>query len=453
MRVPVAAAAALALVVAAPGRARAQIENVELLAHVDRGERYSGNWGYTSPGGVELAISGTYTGTTFIDATDPAGAHEVAFIPGPTSIWREMATYGEHCYIVTEGNGAALQIVSLADPLHPVLVTTLNPPLFWYARAHEIKIDPATGFCYVAGTNPGAGQPNRGLVILDLSGNPTRPQLRGTWTENYVHDLSIQNGRAYCASIYDGIVYVLDVTEAGTPPVLGQWTYPNAFTHNTWPTADGSFLVTTDENNGGHLRMWDIRNLSLPLETGEWISPNGAVVHNAYLRGSICYMSHYTDGLRVVDASDPYNLVPVGWYNTGDAWGCWCFAADPTIAYISDIDSGTYILRFVPPAARVAEEEPSPGRGRLRLAGFPSPCRAATSIHFDLPVAVPVSLRIHDASGRAVRSLVDGLAAAGPRSVAWDGRNDAGERVASGVYLVNLRTPGLAESTSLVVAH
>jgi hypothetical protein len=230
----------------------------------------------------------------------------------------------------------------------------LNPPAFFYATAHEIKIDQQTGYCYVAGTRPGAGQPERGLVILDLNANPTNPPMRGNWNVNYTHDLSILDGKAYIASIYDGIVYVLDVTQPGTPPTVGiPWTYPSAFTHNTWPSADSSYLVTTDENPGGHLRMWDISDLDHPMQTGDWISPNGALVHNAYLRGNTCYMSHYRDGLRVADVSDPYNIEGVAWYDThpasGDgfagAWGCYCFAADPSIVYITDIQTGTYILR------------------------------------------------------------------------------------------------------------
>src|SRR6188768_3884065 len=120
-------------------------ENVVLLKNIDRGENYAGNWGYTAPNGTELAISGTRSGTTFINATVPANAAEVAFIPGPISTWREIATYGQYAYIVTEAAGAALQVVSLANPLAPVLVATLNPPAFPYTTAHEIKADPATG--------------------------------------------------------------------------------------------------------------------------------------------------------------------------------------------------------------------------------------------------------------------------------------------------------------------
>jgi hypothetical protein len=224
-----------------PAVARAAVhppEHVIQLAHLDRNEEYSGNWGYTAPNGVELAISGTFSGTSFIDATVPAAATEVAFIPGPASIWREIAVYGPYAYIVTEADGAALQVVSLTDPLHPVLVNTLNAPQVPYTRAHEIKADPATGRLYVAGTHNGT--PMSGLQIFDLTQNPTQPTFIGVWpesvftTSNYVHDLSIQGDLAYCASIYVGIVYVVDVSDPAHPKTITSWTYPNAFIDMKW---------------------------------------------------------------------------------------------------------------------------------------------------------------------------------------------------------------------------
>ncbi len=349
--------AALPALIGAGDPASAQVnppENVVLLKNLDRGDTYSGNWGYTAPDGTELAISGTTTGTAFIDATDPANAYEVAFIPGPNSTWREMATLGNYCYIVTEATGAALQVVDLSNPLSPALVATLNPPSFFYATAHEIKADPTTGFLYVCGTSPGSGQPSRGLVILDCNASPTNPTLRGDWNVNYVHDISIKDGRAYAASIYDGIVYVLDVTNSGTPPILAQWTYPQASTHNTWPSADGRYLVTTDEVTGFGIKIWDVSNLQNITLTDEYYSPTGSIAHNAYIRGNLVFASFYRDGLRVFDISDPYNIQPVGWYDThpqsgqsySGAWGCYALATDPNIAYITDMQTGTYILRY-----------------------------------------------------------------------------------------------------------
>ncbi len=101
-----------------------------------------------------------------------------------------------------------------------------------------------------------------------------------------------------------------------SPPTIAQWTYPNAGTHNTWPTEDNRYLVTTDETDGFTLRMWDIQNLPAVTQTDEFASPTGAIVHNAYVRGNICYMAHYRDGLRVADISDPNNIQSVGWYDT-----------------------------------------------------------------------------------------------------------------------------------------
>ena len=89
--------------------APALAENVVVLSHHDRGESYSGVWGYTAPDGTELVFSGTSTGTSILDATDPENAVEIAFIPGPMSGWREMATFGPYCYIVTEAEGAAIR--------------------------------------------------------------------------------------------------------------------------------------------------------------------------------------------------------------------------------------------------------------------------------------------------------------------------------------------------------
>jgi len=431
--------------------------NVTLLKNLDRGD-YSGNWGYTAPNGVELAISGTTLGTSFINATDPVNAVEIAFIPGPNSGWREMATYGQYCYIVTEGTGAALQIVSLVNPLSPTLVATLNPPSVTFSTAHEIKADPQTGFLYVCGTDDD-------LVILDATANPLLPRLRGIWRNSYAHDLSVKDGRAYVAAIFEPGVFVLDVSNPPanppwSPPTIAQWTYPNAGTHNTWPTADNRYLVTTDETDGYTLRMWDIQNLPSVAQTDEFASSTGAIVHNAYVRGNLCYMAHYRDGFRIVDISDPNNIQSVGWYDTHPqngqgyqgAWGAWCFAANPRIVYITDRTTGTYILRYDGPLTSGVDEPPAaPGATTALRGNFPNPFNPSTAIKFDLAASGPVSLRIFDAGGRLIRTLIDGPRAAGAQSAVWDGRSDGAAPVPSGVYFYRLEAPGFAASEQMVL--
>ena len=101
----------------------AQGDGVVLLSKVDTGADYNDIWGYTAPDGREYAIIGTTAGTYFYNATDPTAPYEVAYISGPTSMWRDMKTWSHYAYIVTEGGGG-MQIVNLANPDNPVLVRT-----------------------------------------------------------------------------------------------------------------------------------------------------------------------------------------------------------------------------------------------------------------------------------------------------------------------------------------
>lgn len=75
---------------------------------------------------------------------------------------------------------------------------------------------------------------------------------------------------------------------------------------------------------------------------------------------------------------------------------------------------------------------------------FPNPFRADTRIRFALPQAERVDLRVFDVGGRAVRTLVRDELGAGVHNVAWDGRDDDGNRVASGVYFYRM-TAGAEE--------
>jgi len=72
----------------------------------------------------------------------------------------------------------------------------------------------------------------------------------------------------------------------------------------------------------------------------------------------------------------------------------------------------------------------------------PNPFNPATTLRFALPHNGRVSLTIFDISGRLVRTLVDGRFDAGRHSAVWDGTDDAGRSVASGVYLYRLTADG-----------
>ncbi|MFZ1684792.1 MAG: FG-GAP-like repeat-containing protein [Candidatus Zixiibacteriota bacterium] len=69
---------------------------------------------------------------------------------------------------------------------------------------------------------------------------------------------------------------------------------------------------------------------------------------------------------------------------------------------------------------------------------YPNPFNPSTAISFDLPKRAGVKLIVFDVLGREVRRLVDQEMAAGAHSVSWNGTNDAGKAVASGVYFFKM---------------
>lgn len=85
------------------------------------------------------------------------------------------------------------------------------------------------------------------------------------------------------------------------------------------------------------------------------------------------------------------------------------------------------------------------------LGAQPNPFNPKTTIHFSLAAAGHASLQVYDLAGRRVATLLDGPAAAGAQSIDWDGRDAAGQRLASGVYLLRFESAGASEQGKLVL--
>lgn len=106
----------------------------------------------------------------------------------------------------------------------------------------------------------------------------------------------------------------------------------------------------------------------------------------------------------------------------------WERTGDDVVAAVAQIPSGA-----------VTSVEGSVDASSVPLAVFPNPFQGSTELAFSLPEAGAVSLSIFDASGAAVRSLLDGGQSAGDQRVVWDGRDEHGRIVGAGVYYAILR--------------
>jgi hypothetical protein len=82
---------------------------------------------------------------------------------------------------------------------------------------------------------------------------------------------------------------------------------------------------------------------------------------------------------------------------------------------------------------------------------FPNPFNPETTIHFDLATESGISLRIFDMTGQVVRTLVRGSLPAGSYTELWDGRNELGIKVGSGVYFYELQAGSFSSKKKMTL--
>ncbi len=83
------------------------------------------------------------------------------------------------------------------------------------------------------------------------------------------------------------------------------------------------------------------------------------------------------------------------------------------------------------------------------LPSYPNPFNPRTSLRYQLRIAAPVLLEIVALDGRTVRTLVDAKKEPGYHEAVWNGRDDRGRGVASGVYLARLQAGGFSSVRKL----
>jgi hypothetical protein len=84
-------------------------------------------------------------------------------------------------------------------------------------------------------------------------------------------------------------------------------------------------------------------------------------------------------------------------------------------------------------------------------ANFPNPFNPATEISFDLPDPQRVELVVYAVDGRRITTLKNEELLAGRHSVTWTGRDDAGERVASGIYFCRLKAGAFSQTLKMTL--
>jgi len=328
-----------------------------------------------------------------------------------------------------------------------------------------------------ATATPGAtvvGQQTPLELTVVLAG-PAFPQMRV--------DLSLMGLASTFPLQHEGVGrYTLSATV--TPPQNGQYDFPvmvETAERGSWHRL---FPVRLDVYPDGDLSIYEdglSEGWTFEVTRGESDSTSSTFVH----RGSFSHA--IAKGFTIVEYvfDDPGGIDPFGYshlecyINGGEASG-----QDPTLAdkklsewgIVPQTDTWTLVsipISEVPldPRSRltriviggivkealylddvklVAAQLPEPtvveaSEGMALPSGYalsqnyPNPFNSSTSICFTLPTNADVELSIFNLAGQQVATLVEGVREAGTYTVRWDGRDDEGRELASGVYLYRLR--------------
>ncbi len=160
--------------------------------------------------------------------------------------------------------------------------------------------------------------------------------------------------------------------------------------------------------------------------------------------GAALYRIYFTlDG-----GATPGYTMPLAHLSESMIWNHWVGCDLYTTDAFTATDGFVYVLE---PTG--AEAVPPLTSGTRLGQAVPNPATHGIRLSYYLAEAGHVAVTIYDASGKKVKTLVKGLQGAGQQSVSWDGTDEGGRKMPSGVYFYRLQTGSATLSKKLVVVR
>ncbi len=337
--------------------------------------------------GLVFAAQGT-EGLAIIDAVVPSEPHLLATITGDAS-WDGVSVNGNYAYMLaTESRRVRVVDATHADvPLLSAAVVSFDEPVAGIATGDSLVF---VGLAGQVGSDAG-------LAVLDAS-LPIAPEQVGTLRgyEN-VYGVASAGGRAFLAAGTAGLIPV-DVSRPQYPLAQLPWR----------PTEGAVVAASIRGDRAALLLRLETRDALVYLDVTEGDLPRELGRYEATFLGD-----------RVVCESD--SVVRV----SGPLTGVATLRIDESVGILEPVGGAT-------PPLQAALAPPSP-----------NPFNPWTILAFDTQRAnSKVDLTVYDLQGHSVRQLLSEVVPSGHHEVRFDGRNDRGDPLASGVYVARLDVGG-----------
>ncbi|RKY91386.1 hypothetical protein DRQ15_05095 [candidate division KSB1 bacterium] len=406
----------------------------------------SGNYAYLACGDAGLQIMDITTPETpevvgLWNGQRPEGGYDTGFILGC------LALYDHYAYVADWGSG--IYILDISDPTDP-------------QKAGYYRLGYGVDNAIVSGHYLYVTLVFEGLRILDIS-DPIAPQEVGSykleadgWKQVRGLDVSSVPGQSNYAYLLAQIdvqecLLILDVSNPMDPKKVGEY-IGNAVMLAIDVEGEYAYIVKSAVDQFRLLTV-DLSEKASPrviadLLVRESILPSGTV----RISGSYAYLYETWRGpftfhraqIVIIDVSDPSHPSGVAACKIDDREGelyasNYLFVSPDNYIYVALGVNGFNILKFAPTDVEQPLPTPIVPNSFNLSQNHPNPFNAGTIINYQLSNTARVKLTIYNLLGQQVRTLVDEVEKPGYYTAYWNGRDDQGLELPSGVYFYRLR--------------
>jgi uncharacterized delta-60 repeat protein len=301
-----------------------------------------------------------------------------------------------------------------------------------YDEAYAIAVDDV-GNAYVTGYSVGSGFTEDYVTIRYYPNGDTAWVRRYNGTGNgkdYAQDIAIdESGNVYVTGYSDSTGTYQDFAtikydSSGNELWVRRYDYGVTGTDKAYAIAmdDSGNVYVTGMSGGGGITFFDFATIKYRT--------NGDTAWVMRYNGS----GSGSDYAQAVAVDDSGNVYVTG-YGLGSGTEDFC------------------TIKYVQTPSEVKDETGDRERPTdFDLSqNYPNPFNPTTKIEFTLAKSGFVTLHVYDVLGRKVKSLISEELSAGYKSVIWDGKNDDGKEVASGVYFYQLKVGDFSEPKKMLL--
>jgi len=239
---------------------------------------------------------------------------------------------------------------------------------------------------------------------------------------------------------YEPMAYIIFNPSATVPPIAdaaphGGAKYAASFASTT--PANNDWMITPIVPGGGELRFWaksytaqyGLERFKVGVSTGGTNPTNFTIISGANHIEAPIEWTEYSYSLAAYADQDIRVAIQ-------------CVSNDAFIFMVDDV-------KITGPTSN--ENEVAPVYATALKGNFPNPFNPETTIQYSVKENSPVSIEIFNVKGQKVRSLVNNVKEAGEHTVVWNGTDDNGRAVSSGVYYFKMNAGKYSSTKKMIM--